>query len=299
MRIGIFSSFIEPAAFELVRHVINAVRTGEIPDSEIAFIFSNRGFSESEILSHRLTPELMAIGAHPPDVITSLASTFEPEIRRQAKKLEREGDPTLINEWRNQFAEAVLERIPSTDIDVLLGDMYIWGDKLCDARKGINLHPALPDGPKGEWYKVIWELIRTKSQETGVLMHKVTRELDRGPVVTYCHFPIIGPAFDHLWRQLPEDRNELSAMIQRGLVEKELAQHPLHREIRSHGLTREFPLIIQTLRALAEGKIRFEGESVIDNLGNPLEGGFDLTPEIDKIVRPILEGQLAARKEVR
>lgn len=295
MRIGLFSTFIEPAALDLVQTVENAVVKGEIPQTEISFIFSNRGFGENpttDKILGQLSQEWI------PLIIFS-ARQFEPEMRRQGKEKERQGDPTLINEWRNQFAEAVLERIPSTDIDMLLGDMYIWGDKLCNARKGINLHPALPDGPKGEWYNVIWELIRDRAKETGVLMHKVTRELDRGPVVTYCRFPIIGPAFDHLWRQLPEDRNELSAMIQRGLVEKELAQHPLHREIRRHGLTREFPLIIQTLRAFVEGRIRFEGESVVDNLSNPLEGGFDLTPEIDKIVRPMLEGQLPARKEVR
>ena len=47
MRIGIFSTFAEPAALDLVRSVQSAIKSGEIPNTELAFIFSNRGLVES------------------------------------------------------------------------------------------------------------------------------------------------------------------------------------------------------------------------------------------------------------
>jgi phosphoribosylglycinamide formyltransferase-1 len=45
----------------------------------------------------------------------------------------------------------------------------------------INLHPAAPGGPTGTWQEVIWQLIEGRAVETGVMMHLVTPELDRGP----------------------------------------------------------------------------------------------------------------------
>lgn len=177
--------------------------------------------------------------------------------------------------------------------------MYVWGENMCKARNGINLHPALPNGPKGEWYNVIWDLIQARASETGVMMHKVIPELDRGPTVTYCRFPIRGYQFDSLWNQLPENQEELAQVISQGLLEKEKARHSLHKKIREHGLIREFPLIIQTTKAFAEGTIRIEGQTLVDHAGKPVDGGYNLTEKIDEIVRPQLEGNLLAQKEVR
>lgn len=283
MRVGIFSTFIEPAALELVRTVQDAVTTGEIQNTEISFIFSNRELGESKVtddildtLTHREIP-----------LVSFSARKFKPEMRIQARK-----------EWRNQFGEEVLKRLPQTDIDLLLGDMYIWGDNLCTKRNGINLHPALPNGPKGEWYKVIWQLIKDGAKETGVMMHKVTPDLDRGPTVTYCRFSIHGYQLDGLWSGLPKDEKELTQIINQGLLEKENTSHPLHKKIREHGLTREFPLTIQTVKSFAEGRIRIQKDAILDSSDNPLLDGFDLTRQIDEIVQPTLEG-ITSRREVR
>lgn len=287
MKIGIFSTFIEPAALELARTVQNAVRTGEVPNSEIAFIFSNREIGDNPTTDGILS----TLNKQDMPLISFSASRFKPDMRREARKQERYGNTSLMGKWRNQFGEEVLRLLPKTDIDLLLGDMYIWGDNLCTKRNGINLHPALPNGPKGEWYKAIWQLIQEGAKVTGVMMHKVTPELDRGPAVTYCSFPIRGFQFDDLWNQLPQDQKGLAQLIKLGLSEKEKTQHPLHRKVREHGLTREFPLIIQTVRSFAEGKLRVEGKSVLDFEGNQLKDGLDLTRQIDEVVKPILEGE--------
>lgn len=291
MKIGIFSTFIEPAALELVRAIQDAVMTREIPDSEISFIFSNRAIGESQTTDGVLSK----LCRETTPLISLSAARFKPEMRKKAKEEENSG---LMSEWRNRFGEEVLKRLPNTDIDLLLGDMYIWGANMCTERKGINLHPALPDGPKGEWYKVIWNLIQNQAKETGVMMHRVVPELDRGPAVAYCGFPIRGYQFDILWNQVPEDRGELLQIVQQGLLEKEQTQYPLHRKIRGHGLAREFPLVIQTARAFAEGEIRIEGSGLVDHEGKPIEGGHNLTRQINEVVKPQLEGAFA-QKEAR
>lgn len=292
MKIGIFSTFIEPAALELVRTVRDAVRTGEIPNTEISFIFSNREIGDNPTTDNILH----ALDIKTVPLVSFSAARFKPDMRKRARQQE---NVSLIKEWRNQFGKEILKRLPQTDIDLLLGDMYIWGDNLCAERNGINLHPALPNGPKGEWYKVIWQLIQDGAKETGVMMHKVTPELDRGPAVTFCRFPIRGYQFDDLWNQLPKDQEELSRDIRQGLLEKEKTQRPLHRKIRKHGLTREFPLIIQTAKSFAEGRIRIQGDAILDSSGNPLLDGFDLTRQIDEAVKSILEGNSNFGKEVK
>lgn len=295
MKIGIFSTFIEPAALELVNTVRHAVKTTEISNTEISFVFSNREHGDNPITDGILS----TLDKKDTRLISFSASRFKSDMRRQARKEERSGNNSLMTEWRNQFGEQVLKLLPKTDIDLLLGDMYIWGDNLCRERNGINLHPALPNGPKGEWYKVIWQLIQEGARETGVMMHKVTPELDRGPAVTYCRFPIRGYQFDALWNDLPKDEKRLAEIIRQGLQEKENTSHPLHKKIRAHGLTREFPLIIETARSFAEGRIRINGDSIIDSSGNPLLDGFDLTRQIDEAVKPTLEGNSALGKEVK
>lgn len=294
-KIGLFSTFIEPEALTLVRAVQKAVRDGEIPDSEVAFIFSNREHGENpatdpilEILSREETP-----------LLTLSALKFDPEMRRQGKKEEQMGETGLIWEWRNQYGERMQKLLPQTDFDLLLGDMWLWGEPLCTQRNGLNLHPALPDGPKGEWYQVIWELIQSGAKESGVMMHRVTLDLDRGPVVTLCRFSITGYPFDALRQILPEECAESNCLVKEGLTQKEKPRHPLVQEIRKHGFAREVPLILETAKLFATDEVRFENGGVIDRLGSPIAEGYDLTEIIDGRVRPLLEGQCSVRKETR
>ena len=96
-------------------------------------------------------------------------------------------------------------------------------------------------------------------------MHLVTPELDMGPPATYCTFPIRGEPFDRYWLASPKGHNE---------------EEPLFRLIRKHGLAREFPLIISTLKAFSQGKVRIKEGKVVDATGRPIKG-YNLTGEID------------------
>jgi phosphoribosylglycinamide formyltransferase-1 len=109
-------------------------------------------------------------------------------------------------------------------------------------------------------------LIDSKADAAGAMMHVVTPELDRGPVVSYCLFSIKGKPFAKYWRK--EDRNTL------------------FRVIRQHELAREFPLITFTLQSLSRGELSIRERRVIDAQGRPISG-YDLTQRVDEQVKKI------------
>ena len=142
----------------------------------------------------------------------------------------------------------------------------------------INLHPAAPGGPVGTWQEVIWQLIDSKAQETGLLMNLVTPELDKGPVVAYGTFSIRGEPFDRYWQEIEGQSLE---KIRREQGTKD----SLFKLIRKHGLAREFPLIIATLKAFSQGRIKITADKkVVDYDGKPI-AGYNLTEEINEVAR--------------
>ena len=149
------------------------------------------------------------------------------------------------------------------DICVLAGYMLIVSGEMCRRFSLLNLHPALPDGPIGTWQSVTWELIRQRSTRTGAMIHLATEELDRGPVVSYCTVPITGPGFDCDWREL--DGVDLDEVM--GARGEDL---PLFQKIRRAQYVREPYLILETLRAVADGRVTVRNGSTLDQLGNPL-----------------------------
>lgn len=148
-----------------------------------------------------------------------------------------------IKAWRHAFDRITLralENFDKPDIVVFAGYMLIVSETLCNAFGIINLHPALPDGPVGSWQEVIRKYIEQKAKEIGAMMHLVTPELDAGPPITYCRVPV-----------------------------KRLDFH----QMRDEELKREFPLIIQTLKGLAEGRFEIGKEPV------------DLTEYVEKYLK--------------
>jgi len=148
---------------------------------------------------------------------------------------------------------------------------------MCQRYDMINLHPAAPGGPAGTWQEVIWQLIDDGAKETGVMMHLVTPELDKGPPVAYCTFPIRGEPFDRYWQ-------EIMASVP-GSPERGRTRDSLFNLIRKHGLAREFPLIVSTLKAFSQRKIKITADKrVVDANGKPIKG-YNLTDEINEVVQ--------------
>jgi folate-dependent phosphoribosylglycinamide formyltransferase PurN len=173
--------------------------------------------------------------------------------------------PLAEEDWRLKYDKEVSKRLErfAPDLCVLAGYMLIIGEELCQQYNMINLHPAPPGGPVGSWQEVIRDLIQNKAQKAGAMIHLVTAELDRGPVVAYCTFPIQGEPFQPYWRK--DDKDMLFQLI------------------RQHELAREFPLIISTLKALSLREISIRGGKIIDAQGKTING-YDLSSKINRLI---------------
>ena len=262
-RIGWFSTGRDEAAGALLEAVQGSIERGEMK-AEIAFVFSNRELGESEY-SDRFFDLVRGYN------IPLLTLSYRRFLRERGGDAGANGDQRRV-----EYDRAVMRRLRHfrVDICVLAGYMLIVGEEMCRRYNMLNLHPAAPGGPKGTWQEVIRQLIRNRAQESGVMMHLVTPELDRGPVVTYALFPIRGYGFDRYWAEI--------SGYQDGDSRARDAENVLFGLIREHGLKMEFPLIIATLQAFSQGRVKIEGGRVTDYRGHPLDG-YDLTDDINRM----------------
>jgi phosphoribosylglycinamide formyltransferase-1 len=266
LTIGWFSTGRDEAARQLLQVVHRKVQTGEI-ECTISFVFSNREPGEAE----------------QSDLFFDLVKSCNiPLICFSSKKFEAtqhvtgKAEGEILPKWRLDYDRQVMEKLQGfeQDLCVLAGYMLIVGKDMCRRYDMINLHPATPGGPKGSWQEVIWALMEDKAVESGVMMHLVTPEMDRGPVITYCTYPIRGEPFDRYWREI--DNSSVAAM------KKEQGEsNALFKLIRQHGLAREFPLIVSTLSAFSRGEVKIEAGKIFDRFGKQISG-YDLTDEVDR-----------------
>jgi phosphoribosylglycinamide formyltransferase-1 len=263
-QLGWFSTGRDKAARDLLATVNSSIKLGEIK-AEIAFVFCSRepGESEESDLFLKLVED-----EHIPLIC------FSYQKYRVGKVIPGTSQEEALPLWRFDYDREVMNRLQSfhPDLGVLAGYMLIVSQEMCQRYNMINLHPAAPGGPKGTWQEVIWQLIDSKAQETGVMMHLVTPELDMGPPVTYCTFPIRGKLFDRYWEEIEKLPSNSS--------KRHDGRNSLFRLIRKHGLAREFPLIISTLKAFSQGKVKITAGKVVNSEEKPISG-YNLTNEIN------------------
>lgn len=273
--IGWFSTGRDEAAIWLLQETLNAVRKGFLP-IDIAFVFCSREEGDA--------PEsdafLAFVRRQGLPLVAFSSRRFLPDLWRRGKA----GDEGALKEWRHRYHEAVaqllrphLERVP---FSLLAGYMLIVSDAFCERYTLLNLHPALPNGPKGTWQEVIWQLIRQRANEAGAQIHIVTPELDSGPPVSFVRIPIRTPDLRPLWEALDE---KLRAQPLEAIIAREGESEPLFAEIRRRELARELPLIHLTLKKLAEGDITLQGKTVLRH-GTPMPNGVDLTDEVEAML---------------
>jgi phosphoribosylglycinamide formyltransferase-1 len=271
-RLGWFSTGRDKAARDLLAAVQSRIKSGEI-NAEIAFVFSNREPGESK--------ESDQLFKMVEDYEIPLIS-FSYQKFKSARGMPNPKTDEPLPPWRLDYDREVMKRLEAfqPDLCVLAGYMLINGPEMCQRYNIINLHPAKPGGPNGTWQEVIWQLMESDAEETGVMMHLVTPELDKGPPVTYGTYSIRGEPFDIYWAEI------------RGKSVDEIKKEPgennrLFKIIRQHGLAREFPLIIATLKAFSQGRIRISPEKqVVDAEGRPIQG-YNMTDEIDELVKGV------------
>jgi folate-dependent phosphoribosylglycinamide formyltransferase PurN len=255
--IGWFSTGRDPAARKLLKTVWDHIKRGEI-EVEISFVFSNREPGES-IESDLFFGQVDKYGI--------------PLICFSSRKFQIQKGVNSISDCRLEYDREAMEKLKhflQPDLCVLAGYILIVGEEMCHKYNMINLHPAAPSGPTGTWQEVIWKLIAGKAEYSGVMMHLVTPELDKGPPVTYCTFPI---------------RDESNRVLWEGAKEgKRSSKRNLFNDIRyRRGLPREFPLIVATLKAFSQGKVRIEEGRIINDKEEVI-AGYNLTEEIDTAI---------------
>jgi len=271
LKIGWFSTARGPTSRRLLQVVQENIQQQTI-NGQIIFAFTNRNPGE-----YKETDQFFELtrSYNIPTVYFSLKE-FESAPQNQGIS------PDQI---RIRYDRIIIEKLRrfSPDICVLAGYMLIVGNEMCRKYSMINLHPALPDGPKGTWQQVIWQLIESRAERSGVMMHLVTPELDRGPVITYCSYPITGEPFDEHWQKI---KNKTGTEIQHQEGENNL----LFQIIRKHGVARELPLIVATLKAFGNSEISIKQGELLDKQGNRITG-YDLTREVDALARESLNFQ--------
>jgi len=250
LNVGWFSTGRDEAARQLLKAVQDKIYSCDI-NGEISFVFSNREPGETK----------------ESDLFFELVRSYNIPLVCLSHKRFRTGREE--NNWRIKYDREVNNKIESfaPDLCILAGYMLIVSEELCHKYDMINLHPAPPGGPTGSWQEVIWTLIQNKAETAGAMMHLVTPELDRGPVISYCLFSIKDEPFTRYWQR------DNKAM--------------LFRLIRQYELAREFPLIILTLQALSRGVVGIKDRGVIDEQGNFISG-YDLSDKVDEGVKKSL-----------
>ena len=261
---GWFSTGRDGAARQLLTEVWTNIQKGIIP-ATLGFVFCDREPGEDPESDRFI--QLVQDLRIPLFFISS--RRFNPSLRKKDQE-----------SWRQAFHNRVMELLEGEDVAtiVLAGYMLIVSPQVCHRRTMINLHPAAPGGPKGTWQKVIWELIARGADRTGVMVHLVTEALDEGPPITYCTFPLKGERFDPLWVQMGA---KLGFMPLGEIIQEEGEENPLFQEIRSQGVMRELPLLSLTMKSLAEGKVRVEGEKILNHEGKET-GPLCLNEEVDE-----------------
>ena len=232
LRLGWFSTGRGEGSRGLFTCVKDAIDRGELA-AEISFVFCNREAGE-----HAGSDAYMEM----------VRSHGIPVLALSSQGFRRERGAARFAEVREAYDDATLALLDghSADFNVTAGYGLIFGPAMVASRPALNLHPASPDGPVGTWQQVIWQLIESRAEESGAFTHLATEDLDRGPVVTYVTFPIRGAGLEGLWAQA-----EASSVSELQATHGE--ETPLFQAIRQEGVKRERPLLLETLKALAEG----------------------------------------------
>ncbi|MDR1954357.1 MAG: phosphoribosylglycinamide formyltransferase [Candidatus Methanoplasma sp.] len=269
LRLGWFSTGRGPGSRNLLKAVMERKKRGLI-DVDISFVFCNWN-NEEDPNPKKEQRQLFfdMVESYGIPLIKLSWKEFRPDLRKTDEKA-----------WRDEYGKKLRELTGKYEFDlgVLAGYMLWMDDATCKAYDMINLHPALPDGPKGTWEEVIWELIRQRADEHGVMIHICTEEWDRGAALTYCRYPIRGRGFDRLWKNIEK---KIASSSLEAVIKAEGTEEPLFKKIRGEGAKRELPLIVSTIGLFASGKVKIENKELVEG-GKTLERPYDATSDVER-----------------
>ena len=243
----------------MLENILLSIDRGDL-DARIEFVFSNRERGEGDG-SDRYFDLVESRGI-------PLVNFSSPRFRRV-----HVGN---FAEHRHEYDQHVIDLLSgfSPDLCVLAGYLLIFSAGLCAAFDSINLHPALPSGPKGLWQSVIWDLVQQDADESGAMIFLVTETVDEGPPVTFTRFPIKGERFDQAWDVFSKE-SLLDVRAREG------NENHLFQLIRNEGVRREPVLLLETIKKFASGKLRINEGVLVGPNGRQL-APIDLTAQVER-----------------
>jgi phosphoribosylglycinamide formyltransferase-1 len=265
LRIGWFTTARGPGSRGMFEAVADAIDAGRL-DACFAFVFCNRERAEDSVTDAFLD----LVETRGDTLLTKSSVGFRHTVGGVRS---RPGEP--LPPWRVEYdreVEALLDAHPF-DVGVLAGYMLIFEREFVARHAILNLHPALPTGPAGTWREVIRHLIRTRADESGVMLHLAIAEVDAGPVVAYCRYPLHDEALAPLLRDL-----EATEPLDH-LDDATIEASALFGAIRQRGMAYESPLLVAALGAFASGRLRADGGRILDLEGHDAKP-VDLTHEV-------------------
>ena len=260
LNLGWFSTGRGEGSRGLLQTVLDAIDRGEL-DARLQFVFCNREPGE-----HAGSDEFMAL----------VRSHGVPLVTLSSQRLRRERKARSFGEVREVFDRQVMALLAEHDPDVCVlgGYMLFTAHEMVERYTMLNLHPALPGGTVGTWQAVIWKLIEDGASEHGATIQVATDDWDKGPTAAYVSFPVRGGDYDALWDDV-EGRDVAALKAEHG------ESLPLFQRIRQEGIRRERPLLLETLKALADGRLRIANRRVVDAAGAPT-AGLCLNAEVER-----------------
>ena len=262
LKIGWFSTGNGKGSLGFIDFLLNQISNKSL-NASLEFVFCNREFGEADGSDEYIN----YVTENNINLITLSSNNFQK--KNKYKK---------FSDCRELYDKEVLKLISDYEVDIIIlaGYMLILSEDLCTRFKFINLHPALPDGPKGTWEQVIKQLIKNDQDYSGLNVHVVTKNLDAGKSIGYCKFPIKSNIHTNAWNQFYlHSKNNYKIFRYDDL--------DLFTLIRNQILIREKHLLIITIKYLINNK------KVLDQLFNQKFSkdfkSLDFSLQIEKLLR--------------
>ena len=270
LNLGWFSSGRDDTACALLSGVVKKRDEGLL-DVSIKFVFCN--WEEGE------EPEHPEYGQR--ERFFRLVRELGIPLITLSWKRFREGQKGSKDERKTAYGEKVRSLIEDSPIDLGIWAGYsLWTDKDTCARFNLlNLYPSIPGGPLGTAREVIWQIIVQRAARHGAMVLLCSPEQEEGVPLSCCSFSVQTPDYKPLWEQFD------AATRKRGgfeTISKEEAEASnLFRRIDRDVKAREAPLLIYTLKMLADGSVkiingRIHEEDILR------KSAYDLTATVDQ-----------------
>ncbi len=248
-RIGWFSTARGPGSLNLFTTILRSIDNGEVK-ARIEFIFINRDVEENEFRKK---------------IIKMAEDHLIPVILFPSDKFRLDLKKKDLAAWRAEYGKEMRKRIAQYDIDfgVLAGYMLIVDPETCRQYTLINLHPALPNTYQGTWEEVLQKVVDNQDTSYGATIHVCTPELDKGEAIAYDSFDL------------------------KEIRESAASKEDLRKSIRAEGVRREAPLLIETIKLLADGELNVQDWMVFDGKGQKVRSYRCLSEKVSEDLKKL------------